>query len=96
MDENVLLGHLEALAHTLGVKLRYENMEGETAFPKGGLCRIRDKHFIIMNKGATTTEKVETLAGAFRRFDLSRVYLRPALRALLEVNTDKKEDPIKK
>lgn len=96
MDEHVLLGHLEALAHTLGVKIRYENMGGETAFPKGGLCRIRDKHFIIMNKGATTTEKVETLASALRRFDLTRVYLRPALRALLEQDTDEKEGPVRK
>jgi hypothetical protein len=96
LDENVLLGHLEALAHTLGVKIRYEKMDGETAFPRGGLCRIRDAHFIIMNKGATTSEKVETLVGALRRFDLTRVYLRPALRALLEQGTDEMEDPVKK
>jgi hypothetical protein len=96
LDENVLLGHLEALAHTLGIKIRYEKMEGETAFPKGGLCRIRDEHFIFMNKGATTTEKVETLTGALRRFDLNRVYLRPALRAILEQDTDEEGTPARK
>ena len=84
MDDSAILGHLEALADTLGIQIRYECMEGETAFPSGGLCRIRDKQFIIVNTRATTREKVQTLARAIRRFDLSRIYLRPALRDFLE------------
>jgi len=84
LDDRVLLGHLEALAHTLGVEIRYETLEGETPFRSGGLCRVREKQFIIVNKVATTAEKVQTLARALGRFDLSRIYLKPALRDLLE------------
>ncbi len=84
MDETVVLGHLEALAHTLGIQIRYEVIESETAFPSGGLCRIRDKQVIIVNTKATVGEKVQTLTRALRRFDLSNIYLKPALRDLLE------------
>ena len=84
MDETVVLGHLEALAHTLGIQIRYEYIESETSFPTGGLCRIRDKQVIIVNTKATVGEKVQTLTRALRRFDFSNTYLKPALRDLLE------------
>ena len=88
MDDTAILGHLEALAHTLGIQVRYETLEGEAAFPSGGLCRVRDKQFIIINEKASTGEKVQTLARALRRFDLSGVYLRPALRDFLESSVE--------
>jgi hypothetical protein len=84
LDERVVLGHLEALAHTLEIQIRYEVIESETAFPSGGLCRIRDKQVILVNTKATVGEKVQTLIRALRRFDLSNMYLKPALRDLLE------------
>lgn len=84
MDDAAILGHLEALAHTLGIQIRYEILEGETPFQSGGLCRVREKQFIIVNAVATTGEKVHTLARALGRFDLSQIYLKPALRDLLE------------
>ena len=84
MDDVAILGHLEALAHTLGIQIRYESLEGETPFQSGGLCRVREKQFIIVNAVATTGEKVQTLARALGRFDLSQIYLKPALRVFLE------------
>ena len=84
MDETAIIGHLEALAHSLGIQIRYEFMEGETVFPSGGLCRIKNKQLIIVNERTTAGEKVQTLATALRRFDLSGIYLKPALRDLLE------------
>ena len=91
MDETAILGHLEALAHTLEIQIRYECLESETTFPSGGLCRLRDKHFIIVNKRATAGEKAQTLARALRRFDLSKIYIRPALRDFLEDFAEMKE-----
>ena len=84
MDETAILDHLEALAYSLDIQVRYEHLDSETAFPTGGLCRVKDKRFIIVDSGATTTEKVRTLTRALRRFDFSGVYLKPALRQLLE------------
>jgi len=88
LDDTAILGHLEALAHTLGVQVRHEPLESETTFPTGGLCRIKDKQFIIVNERASTGEKVRTIAKALRRFDLSEVYLKPALRDFLETGSD--------
>ena len=84
MDNTAILGHLEALAHTLGIEIRYEQIENETAFFLGGLCRIKNKHVIIVNANAATKDKVNTLSNALRRFDLKPVYLIPALRDFLE------------
>jgi hypothetical protein len=84
LDETAVLGQLEALAHTLGIQVRYECLYSEADLSSGGLCRIRDKQVIIVNTKATTGEKARTLVRALKRFDLSNVYLRPALRDLLE------------
>ena len=88
MDDTTILGHLEALAHTLGIQVRYEPIESETTFPTGGLCRIKDKKYIIVNEKASTGEKIRTIVKALRRFDLSRIYLKPALRDFLETGSD--------
>jgi len=40
VDETATLGYLEALAHTLGVEIRYESMEGDNPFSSGGMCQI--------------------------------------------------------
>lgn len=84
MDEAVAIDHLEALAHKLGVLVRHEHLDSETAFPLGGLCRVRGKHIIIVNASAAPAEKLRTLASALRRFDLSGIYIKPAIRELLE------------
>ena len=84
MDAAAVLDHLETLAYRLGIQVRYEHLEGETGFPAGGLCRVRDRQFIIVNSRAPTAEKIQTLTRALRRFDLSGIYLKPALRDLLE------------
>ena len=63
---------------------RYEAMEGETVFSAGGLCRIKGKQVIIINKRAEKKEKIQTLVRALRRFDVGHLYLKPALRDLLE------------
>ena len=84
MDERSLLGQLEKLAHELSISVRYEPIESEETFSPGGLCRIKGEHVIIINGRATMPEKIYALARALKRFDLSQVYLRPALREFLE------------
>ena len=83
MDETTVLSHLEALAETLEIQIRYESMEGEDLFPQGGLCKINGKQLIIVNTKASVGQKVRTLARALCRFDLSEIYLKPAIRDYL-------------
>ncbi len=84
MDEEALLGHLEKLAHDLGIHVRYESLKGESDFQRGGLCRLKGRSYIIIEERADTGQKVETLARALKRFDLSRIYVKPGIRDFLE------------
>ncbi len=83
-DERMLLDQLEKLAQEFSLPLRYELIESEETFSPGGLCRIKGKEVIIINTQATLQEKIYILARALKRFDLSQVYLKPALREFLE------------
>ena len=84
MDEDTLLGQLEELAHALGIEVRDEPLKREGGFFPGGLCRIKGEYALILNSAATTEDKIETMAKALKRFDLSRVYVRPGLREFLD------------
>ena len=84
MDEDTLLNQLEELAHSLGIEIRYEPLRRESSFFPGGLCRIKGEYVLILNATATTEDKIQTMAKAVNRFDLSKVYLRPGLREFLD------------
>ena len=84
MDENTILKQLEELSNSLSIELRYEQIRKEGPYFPGGLCRVKGEYVLIINAKATTSDKIETIAKAVKRFDLSQVYLRPGLREFLE------------
>jgi hypothetical protein len=88
LDDDALLSHLEALAHRLGIDLRYEPLEDEVFSSSGGLCRIKGRYVILLHPRRPSGEKILILAKALRRFDLSHMYLKPAVRELLNGPTD--------
>lgn len=83
MDEKVILVQLEELANNLGVQVRYEQIRKEGSYYAGGLCRIKGEEILIVNSRARTDDKIEAMAKALASFDLSQVYVRPALRDFL-------------
>ena len=84
MDKNTLLSQLEELANSLGIEVRSEPIVKAGSFSPGGLCQLKGEYLVILNSTATKEDKIETLAKAVNRFDLTHVYLRPGLRELLE------------
>ena len=88
IDAKVILGQLEELAHGLGIQIRYEPIKGEGTFYTGGLCRLKGENILIVHSGASEWDKIETLVGAVKRFDLSEIYMRPALREFLSESPD--------
>jgi len=84
LDENTVLGQLEELAESLDIEVRYEPIRKEGAFYPGGLCRLKEKYVLILNSRAAIRDKIEALAKAVNRFDLSKIYLRPGVREFLE------------
>jgi hypothetical protein len=98
LDENTLLAQLEELARSLEIEVRYEPLKREGIFSKGGLCKLRGKYLLIIHSKASAPDKIDALASAVNRFDLSQLYLRPGLREFLDGFTEQggplvEEDP---
>ncbi len=90
MDESIIIDELEGLAERFGVQIRYEpiNLGEDSRYVAGGLCQLRGECLIIINSSSTMTERVRTLVKALRHFDLDQVYIRPAVRELLNKISD--------
>lgn len=77
-SEKVLTGLLE-LAEDLGIKI----IQDKGNF-KGGYCILKNKDIIVLNKLNPIEQKVKSLAQAFSDLDISEVYIKPAIRDIIE------------
>jgi hypothetical protein len=78
-----LLTDLETIALNLGIDIRYEKGDFE-----GGLCRLDDNRFIIINKTLSDKHKIRMLARELGTLDLESVYIIPALRQIIDQHLD--------
>jgi len=92
MDDKAMLDELESLAGRLGIKLRYEPLKIDGSIHTGGYCRIRGEDFVIINKKASTQDKIHVLAAALKRYDLRELYVLPSLRKILD-DEDNRQPP---
>jgi len=89
-----LLSQLEELTESLGVKIRYEKIVKEGSYFSGGLCKIKGEDIVIINSKAAIDDKIEILSDALRSFDLSQVFIKPAIREFLgQSNMEPPEEP---
>ena len=79
-----MLGQMEELARNLNIIVRYEKILKESAFFPGGFCRVKGKDMIIINSKALLDDKIEIMARALLPFDLSQIYVLPAIRELID------------
>ena len=86
MDEDAVIEQLEELARGFGIEIRYEPIviEEEAINVVGGLCKLRGEKILIINSKAPVRDKIQALARALSNFDLDQIYIRPAIRALLD------------
>lgn len=84
MDEHIALDQLEALAYNLGIEIRYEKIPQDDVTIAGGRYRLKGKNVVVIDSRATTKDRIRILVQALKPFDLADVYIRPALRELLE------------
>jgi hypothetical protein len=82
-----LLSQLEELTESLGIKIRYEKIVKEGSYFSGGLCKIKGEDVVIINSKAAVEDKIEILSDALRTFDLSQVFIKPAIREFLGQNS---------
>ena len=76
---------LENAAEQLGIKVNYEALQtsGISTGMRGGLCRVKGTYRIIIDKRATTEERMTTLATALASFDTTELELSQKVRDLL-------------
>ena len=88
MKADVVLEHLEAAAEQLGVKVSYEALSTAlgSSVGRGGLCRVKGQFRVIIDKRATASERVATLATALGRFDHAALELPAPVREALETH----------
>jgi len=84
VDDHIALDQLEALAYGLGIEIRYEKIPQDDVTIAGGRYRLKGKNVVVIDSRATTKDRIRILVQAMKPFDLADVYIRPALRELLE------------
>jgi hypothetical protein len=86
MDENTIIEQLEELAERFGIQIRYEPIKQDEDLVRvvGGLCLLRGEYVLIIDSKAAMRDKIRTFAEALRHFDLDQIYIKPALRELLD------------
>ena len=77
-----VLEELEGAAEKISVRVRYETIAA--AVGTGGLCKIRGEYRVIIDKRASTMERVATLARSLSRLDTSGVFLSPLARQTID------------
>ena len=81
MKPEVVLELLETTADQLGIRVSYEALTSNVMH--GGLCKVKGEYRVIVDKRATSEERVITLATALATFDTSELDLPPKVREVL-------------
>lgn len=84
MKKELVLNQLEELAGKLGIKVRYENVTVEESSVSGGLCRLKGEYVLIIHFQSALEEKIRIILEALRPFPVGDIYIKPAIRDLLE------------
>jgi hypothetical protein len=85
MDESTIIEQLEELIRRFGVQIRNEAIKQDEDSVKvaGGLCLFKGEYVLIINSKLALSDRIRTLGAALKHFDLDEIYIRPALRELL-------------
>ena len=79
MKTQSILEGFENLIENLSIDLRYE--KGDFS---GGLCHMPDKSIFIINDKLPIENKIKLIASELRMMELNHIYIRPALRKIIE------------
>lgn len=82
MKPEVMLELLESAADQLGIKVSYEPLQNSIGL-RGGLCKVKGAFRVIIDKRATSEERMITLATALAGFDTTELELPQKVRDTL-------------
>jgi hypothetical protein len=78
MDKKSVLKSLEEITERLSIDIRYGKLES-----KGGLCKVYNKYYIILDSKATEAMKIHIISKALKKFDLKNIYITPSIRTFI-------------
>jgi hypothetical protein len=85
---------LEQLLTRLGVKIRLDSMDEELT-SKGGLCMVKGKAVLIINRTLDLNEKNNLIIQSLQILDTEGIYMKPFIRQVIEArrhNAAKKDN----
>ena len=83
MEEKRLLQELEEIAEKLSIAVQYDDLLGMDFNVTGGLCKLRGKNVIILDRRTPPRERIDLLARALSQFDLSSISMKPYVRLII-------------
>jgi hypothetical protein len=84
MKPEVMYQHLVHLLEQLDITMVYDNLSDAEGHVMSGLCKVKGKHYYIMDRDKGLTERLSLLRECLNDVDLDEVYVLPAVRAFLE------------
>jgi hypothetical protein len=82
MKRETLLEALETAAAAMSVRVSYEAMSA--AVGHGGLCRVKSEMRVIIDRRATTSERLATLAESLSRLDTADIEMPAEAREVVD------------
>ena len=79
MKPTIIFQEFEQLAEALDVKIVQE--KGNF---KGGYCLLEKEGIIVVNKLNPIEQRIRALAQAFSKLDISKIYMKPAIRNIID------------
>ena len=83
MKEEQILEHLEAVARSKSIIIRYERLENGELSIRSGSCRVKGSEYIIVDNRLTLKERIEVIAKELRKRNLEDIYLLPLIREII-------------
>jgi hypothetical protein len=84
MKSDQIVEVLEKAAEQIGVRVRYEALAAGGLVGSGGVCKVRGEWWVIIDKKASSADKVAILTDALAGMDLGPVALPAKIREMIE------------
>jgi len=84
MKPEQIYQELKDLAEKLDIHVSEENLKTAGIKVKSGLCKVKGKTMIILDKHKSTHKKIKILTSHLAEFPCENVFIVPAVRELLE------------
>ena len=91
MNNEIILQELENITNKLGVTIRYE--DGDFI---GGMCRINDEKFVIVNKRLLVNNKIKIIAKEVSNLNIEEIFILPAIKEIILENRKLNTSDIKR